>query len=62
MRQLGHTDPGFTLRVYTHMMVRSPEERERLKALVRGERPARPESGRCARQFGTTQRGHRGHR
>ncbi|MCW2981287.1 MAG: integrase family protein [Solirubrobacterales bacterium] len=40
MHQLGHTDPGFTLRVYTHMMVRTPEERERLKALVRGERTA----------------------
>jgi integrase len=53
MHQLGHTDPGFTLRVYTHLMARSPEERERLKALVRGERlepesasPSRPlESG-----------------
>lgn len=42
MRQLGHTDPGFTLRVYTHMMVRSTEERERLKALVRGERLGAP--------------------
>jgi integrase len=40
MRQLGHTDPGFTLRVYTHMMARSEEERTRLKALVRGERVA----------------------
>ncbi|HEY5333754.1 MAG TPA: tyrosine-type recombinase/integrase, partial [Solirubrobacterales bacterium] len=38
MRMLGHTDPGFTLRVYTHMMVRSEEERERLKLLVEGER------------------------
>ncbi len=38
MRMLGHTDPGFTLRVYTHMMARSEEERARLKALVRGER------------------------
>lgn len=38
MRQLGHTDPGFTLRVYTHMMSRDPGERERLKALVQGER------------------------
>lgn len=43
MHQLGHTDPGFTLRVYTHLMARSPEERERLKALVRGER-LEPES------------------
>ena len=36
MNQLGHTDPAFTLRVYSHMMRRSPEERERLKALVEG--------------------------
>lgn len=38
MAQLGHTDPKFTLRVYTHMMRRGSEERERLKALVAGER------------------------
>jgi integrase len=38
MEQLGHTDPEFTLRVYTHIMRRSKEERARLKALVRGER------------------------
>lgn len=38
MRQLGHTDPAFTLRVYTHMMARGADERKRLKALVRGER------------------------
>jgi hypothetical protein len=37
MRQLGHTDPAFTLRVYTHGMARSPEERARLAALVQGE-------------------------
>ena len=36
MTQIGHTDPGFTLRVYTHMMSRDPEERARLKALVEG--------------------------
>jgi integrase len=36
MYQLGHTDPAFTLRVYAHMMRRSPEEREALKALVEG--------------------------
>jgi len=36
MHQLGHTDPAFTLRVYAHMMRRSDEERERLKALVEG--------------------------
>ena len=36
MQQLGHTDPAFTLRVYSHMMRRSEEEREELKALVEG--------------------------
>jgi integrase len=36
MQQLGHTDPAFTLRVYSHMMRRSEDERERLKALVEG--------------------------
>jgi integrase len=34
MYLLGHTDPKFTLRVYTHMMKRSPHERARLRALV----------------------------
>lgn len=38
MGQLGHPDPKFTLRVYTHMMRRGEGERERLKALVAGER------------------------
>ncbi len=37
MAQLGHTDPAFTLRVYTHMMRRSSGEREQLQALVEGE-------------------------
>jgi integrase len=36
MQQLGHTDPAFTLRVYSHMMRRSKDEREALKALVEG--------------------------
>jgi len=36
MEQLGHADPAFTLRVYAHMMRRSPEERERLRPLVEG--------------------------
>ncbi len=36
MSQLGHTDPKFTLRVYTHLMGRDKAERERLKALVYG--------------------------
>jgi integrase len=40
MRQLGHKDAAFTLEVYTHLMNRDPEERSRLKALVRGERVA----------------------
>jgi integrase len=46
MRQLGHRSAAFTLDVYTHMMATSPEQRERLKALVEGERrwgPAPPE-------------------
>jgi integrase len=38
MRQLGHRSAAFTLDVYTHMMACSPEQRERLKALVEGER------------------------
>ncbi len=37
MAQLGHTDPKFTLRVYTHIMRRDPAERGRLKALVNGD-------------------------
>lgn len=36
MAHLGHTDPKFTLRVYTHLMRRDPAERARLKALVDG--------------------------
>lgn len=36
MRQLGHTDPAFTLRVYAHSMVGGPEERERLRELAEG--------------------------
>ena len=43
MTQIGHTDPKFTLRVYTHMMSLDSEDRGRLKALVRGEQViARP--------------------
>jgi integrase len=34
MDQLGHTDPGFTLRVYRHGMRRDPTARERLQVLV----------------------------
>ncbi len=36
MGQLGHTDPAFTLRLYTHAMRRDDGERERLRALVQG--------------------------
>jgi integrase len=35
MRQLGHTDPAFTLRVYAHAM-RDGDEKQRLRALVDG--------------------------
>lgn len=34
MAQLGHTDPKFTLRVYTHLMRRDPAERQKLRMLV----------------------------
>ena len=36
MDQLGHTDPGFTLRVYRHGMRRDAAAKERLRALVGG--------------------------
>src|SRR5215217_3528382 len=36
MSQLGHTDAGFTLRVYAHVMRRDDGDKERLKALVEG--------------------------
>jgi integrase len=36
MASLGHTDPRFTLRVYTHLMRRGSDERQRLEALVNG--------------------------
>ena len=36
MAQLGHTDPGFTLRVYAHAMRRDEDDKERLRALVEG--------------------------
>jgi integrase len=38
MEALGHTEPGFTLKVYAHLMRRDKAERDRLKALVQGER------------------------
>ena len=36
MDQLGHADPGFTLRVYRHGMRRDPDAKRRLRALVEG--------------------------
>jgi integrase len=36
MDQIGHTDPGFTLRVYRHGMRRDGAAKERLRALVGG--------------------------
>ncbi len=36
MGQLGHTDPAFTLRLYTHTMRREDDERARLQAVVEG--------------------------
>ncbi len=34
MDQLGHADPGFTLRIYRHGMRRDPAARQRLRTLV----------------------------
>jgi hypothetical protein len=36
MDQLGHADPGFTLRVYRHAMRRDPAAKARLRTLVGG--------------------------
>jgi integrase len=36
MAQIGHTDPAFTLRLYTHQMSQQVGERDRLRALVDG--------------------------
>jgi integrase len=36
MAQLGHADPKMTLGVYAHLMLRTQDERERLRALVEG--------------------------
>jgi integrase len=49
MAQLGHTDPKFTLRIYTHLMRRDPQERARLRALVEGEAAAHPSDARTIR-------------
>ena len=43
MAQLGHTDPKFTLRIYTHVMRRDSAERQRLMALVGGRAKAASE-------------------
>jgi hypothetical protein len=48
MAQLGHTDPKFTLKVYMHMMRRSPGKRERLAALVKGDYHQGPSAGALA--------------
>jgi integrase len=45
MRQLGHRSSAFTLEVYTHMMATDPHQRERLKALVEGEKRWGPAPG-----------------
>lgn len=49
MTQIGHADPGFTLRVYAHMMNRDSDERARLEALVKGERSIATVAGRQLR-------------
>lgn len=36
MRQRGHTDPAFTLRVYAHSMSGGAYERRRLRAIADG--------------------------
>jgi integrase len=45
MAALGHTDPKFTLRVYTHLMRRDPSERRRLGTLVGDDMIAGAEGG-----------------
>jgi hypothetical protein len=40
MELLGHTDPGFMLRVYRHGMRRDQESKDRLTALVGVDGPA----------------------
>jgi integrase len=36
MAQLGHTDPAFTLKIYSHVMQARGEEKGRIKALING--------------------------
>jgi hypothetical protein len=45
MRQIGHRSAAFTLDVYAHMMATSPGQRERVRALVEGERRWGPGPG-----------------
>jgi len=47
MAQLGHTDPKFTLRVYTHLMRRDKAERARLRVLVKGQDVTLADEGDC---------------
>jgi integrase len=42
MAALGHADPRLTLRVYTHLMRRGSDERQRLADFVNGEQPFPP--------------------
>jgi integrase len=53
MTQLGHTDPKFTLRVYTHIMRRGDGERERSKALVEGKTMGFEEPVSAAEELGS---------
>ncbi len=50
MYALGHTDPEFTLRVYSHLMRRDPTERTRLSALVNGDDLRDPLTNDCGTQ------------
>jgi integrase len=44
---LGHADPGFTLRIYTHLLPNSEDRTRRAidKALEEAEDPRRPDDG-----------------
>jgi hypothetical protein len=54
MAQLGHTDPTFTIRVYTHLMRRSTKEREAMRALIEGTwEPEKAPMGTSAVQSGS---------
>ncbi len=51
MDQLGHTDPGFTLRVYRHGLRRDRAAREHLRTLVGGPAWANTEIGETTRNY-----------